>query len=276
MCRGGCAAVQNGFNVHSSLLVVLLAAGLGTGLAIVASAWLGSKSLSKTLGPMVSLSTGVLLGASLLHLLPEALDRGMDYHDLFTWLLAGLLLFFVLEKFALLRHSHHHEHDGHDHHHGFDRHEAGRGGMLILVGDSIHNFADGWLIASAFLVDEKLGLLTTLSIALHEIPQQTGDFLVLLNAGLTRAKALKLMAIAGGAALLGALLGYTVLAQVPDVLPIALVLASSSFLYVAVADLIPQMQQRGALREGMSQLAFISLGVVLVAYLASILHHHAH
>lgn len=262
--------------MHTSLFIVLLASGLGTAVAILASAWLGSKSLSRSLGPMVSLSTGVLLGAALLHLLPEALDRGMNYHHLFKWLLAGLLFFFVLEKFALLRHSHHHEHDGHDHHHGFDKHEAGKGGLLILVGDSIHNFADGWLIASAFLVDEKLGLLTTISIALHEIPQQTGDFLVLINAGFTRAKALKLMAFAGCAALLGALLGYTVLAQFPDALPVALVLASASFLYVAVADLIPQMQQRGAVKEGFSQLLFISAGVVLVAYLASILHHHPH
>ncbi|WP_334120095.1 ZIP family metal transporter [Limnobacter sp.] len=197
----------------------------------------------------------------------------MDHHNLFTWLLAGLLFFFVLEKFSIFRHSHHHEHDGHDHHHGFDKKAAGRGGFLIVVGDSIHNFADGLLIASAFLVDEKLGMLTTLSIVLHEIPQQTGDFLVLVNAGLSRAKALKLMAIAGLAAVAGAGIGYTLFSQVEDLLPIALVLASASFLYVAVADLIPQMQQRLALKESALQLAYITGGVVLVAYLASILHH---
>lgn len=260
--------------MHASVWFVLLAASLGTAVAIGASAWLSFRSIAQTLGPMVSLSTGVLLGTSLLHLLPEAIDRGMNHHVLFAWLLGGLLFFFVLEKFALLRHSHHHEHDGHGHHHGFDEHEAGKGGLLIVVGDSIHNFADGLLIASAFLVDEKLGLLTTLSIALHEIPQQTGDFLVLLNAGISRRKALCLMAIAGCAAVLGALLGYTVLGQATGVLPVALVLASASFLYVAVADLIPEMQRKASLREGSVQLVFIGAGVLLVAYLANLLHHH--
>lgn len=260
--------------MQSSLFVVLVAAALGTALALLAAAWLSSRSIAKYLEPMVSLSTGVLLGTSLLHLLPESVDKGMNHHALFQWLLGGLLFFFVLEKFSIFRHSHHHEHDGHGHHHGFDKHEAGRGGLLIVVGDSIHNFADGLLIASAFLVDEKLGMLTTLSIVLHEIPQQTGDFLVLMNAGIRRAKALRLMALAGLAAVLGALLGYTLFTQMQHILPYALVLAAASFLYVAVADLIPQMQQRVAIRSGVVQLLYISGGVVLVAYLASILHHH--
>ena len=223
---------------------------------------------------MVSLSTGVLLGTALLHLLPEALDRGMNHHALFAWLLGGLLFFFVLEKFSLLRHSHHHEHDGHNHDHGFDKYEAGRGGLLIVVGDSIHNFADGLLIASAFLVDETLGMITTLSIVLHEIPQQTGDFLVLLNAGIARKKALLLMLVAGFAAVLGALLGYTLFREMESILPVALVLAAASFMYVAIADLIPEMQRRASFKHGVSQLALISIGVVLVAYLASLLHHH--
>ncbi|HEY1057618.1 MAG TPA: ZIP family metal transporter [Limnobacter sp.] len=256
------------------MLIVMVASATGTALAILAAAWLSSRSIARALEPMVSLSTGVLLGTSLLHLLPEALDKGMEHHDLFIWLLGGLLFFFVLEKFAIFRHSHHHEHDGHHHEHGFDKHEAGRGGLLIVVGDSIHNFADGLLIASAFLVDVQLGLLTTLSIVLHEIPQQTGDFLVLMNAGIARAKAIRLMAVAGVAAVLGAFLGFTLFSQLQHVLPIALVLASASFLYVAVADLIPQMQQRLALRSSIMQVTTITAGVVLVAYLASILHHH--
>ncbi|MDX1668811.1 MAG: ZIP family metal transporter [Limnobacter sp.] len=253
-----------------------MASSVGSVLALLASAWLSFKSLSKALEPMVSMSAGVLLGTSLLHLLPEALDRGMDYHVLFRWLLAGLLLFFVLEKFALLRHSHHHEHDGHDHHHGFDKREAGKGGSLILIGDSIHSFADGLLIASAFLIDVKLGLLTTAAIALHEIPQQTGDFLVLINAGIKRKKAFLLMALSGTCAVVGALLGYSLLKEITEFLPYALVLAASSFLYVAVADLIPHMQQRLALKEGFSQLILVSAGVVLVSYLSTFLHHHPH
>ncbi|HEX5487146.1 ZIP family metal transporter [Limnobacter sp.] len=264
----------SGRPLQSSLPIVLLAASLGTLVAITSAAWLSFRSITRSLEPMVSLSTGVLLATSLLHLLPEALDHGMNHHALFAWLLGGLLFFFVLEKFSILRHSHHHEHDGHHHEHGFDRHEAGRGGLLIVVGDSIHNFGDGMLIASAFLVDLKLGFLTTLSIALHEVPQQTGDFLVLHNAGIARGKALRLMSISGVAAVTGALLGYTVLSQSVHALPIALVLASASFLYVAVADLIPQMQKKATLREGWQQLLFISLGVIVIAYLASVLHHH--
>jgi zinc and cadmium transporter len=260
--------------VKSSVLVVLVSAALGTGLALLVAAWLSSKSIAKYLELMVSLSTGVLLGTSLLHLLPEALDLGLNHHTLFAWLLGGLLFFFVLEKFSIFRHSHHHEHDGHGHHHGFDRHEAGRGGLLIVVGDSIHNFADGLLIASAFLVDPGLGMLTTLSIVLHEIPQQTGDFLVLLNAGIERKKALRLMTLAGLSAVLGALLGYTLFAQMQAILPYALTMAAASFLYVAVADLIPQMQQRVAAKSSVIQLVSITAGVVLVAYLASLLHHH--
>ncbi|NJM32963.1 MAG: ZIP family metal transporter [Limnobacter sp.] len=258
----------------TELPFVLLAAALGTLFALLAAAWLSFKSISKALEPMVSLSTGVLLGTALLHLLPEALDRGMNHHALFSWLLAALLLFFVLEKFALFRHDHHHEHDGHDHHHGFDQHAAGKGGMLIVIGDSIHNFADGLLIASAFLVDAHLGLVTTLSIVLHEIPQQTGDFLVLLNAGIKRAKAFQLMAIAGCSAVLGALLGYTAFSQMQSILPIALVFASASFLYVAVADLIPHMQQKLKVSEGISQVGFIAAGVFMVAYLSTLLHTH--
>ncbi|WP_202211376.1 ZIP family metal transporter, partial [Escherichia coli] len=135
---------------------------------------------------MVSFSVGVLLATSLLHSLPEAFEahRGIEpnTHALFATLLAGLLGFFLLEKISLIRHSHHHEGDGHGHHHGHDRQEAGRSGLMILVGDGLHNFSDGIVIAAAFLADTKVGIVTALAIAAHEIPQEIGDFMVLLNA----------------------------------------------------------------------------------------------
>lgn len=262
--------------LQSSFWLVMLAASIGTLVSLLAAAWLSFKSLSKLLEPMVSLSAGVLLGTALLHLMPEALDRGLDYHDAFRWLLAGLLVFFVLEKFSIWRHSHHHEYDGHCHEHGFDKREAGKGGMLIVIGDSLHNFADGMLIASAFLVDVKLGLVTTVSVALHEIPQQTGDFLVLLNAGIRRRKAFILMSIAGLGALLGAGIGYTLFHAIEGLLPIAIVLAASSFLYVAVADLIPHMQQRLKFKEGAMQLFFVIVGLGVVSVASSLLHNHPH
>ncbi len=262
--------------VENHFVLVVVAASVGTFISLIAAAWLSFNSLSKLLDPMVSVSAGVLLGTALLHLMPESLDRGLDYHTAFRWLLAGLLLFFVLEKFSIWRHSHHHEHDGHHHEHGFDRREAGKGGGLIVLGDALHNFCDGVLIASAFMVDVKLGLVTAVSVALHEIPQQTGNFLVLLNAGIQRRKAFILMSLAGLGAILGAALGYTLFQTIETLLPYALVLAAASFLYVAVADLIPHMQQRFRLKEGISQFLFVLLGLGVVSFASSLLHGHPH
>ena len=152
---------------------------------------------------LVSLSTGVLLGTALLHVLPEAFESHASPHALFLTLLGGLLFFFLLEKAELYRHGHHHEHDDHHHHHGFDKEQAGRGGWSVLVGDSIHNFCDGVLIAGAFLVDPGVGLFTALAIIAHEIPQEVGDYIVLINAGFSRAKALMYNALSGAAAVLG-------------------------------------------------------------------------
>lgn len=221
---------------------------------------------------MVSLSVGILLATSLLHALPEAFESNADTHVLFAVLLAGLLGFFLLEKFAILRHSHHHEDDGHGHHHGHDAKEAGASGWMILVGDSMHNFTDGILIAAAFLADPHLGILTGLAIIAHEIPQEIGDFIVLLNAGFTRKRAYAYNLISGGMAILGGLLGYLMLDQSQAWIPYVLVFASSGFIYIAVSDLMPQMQRRATLRETIPQVALIGLGVAIVL----VLTHHTH
>lgn len=221
---------------------------------------------------MVSLSVGILLATSLLHALPEAFESNADTHVLFGILLAGLLGFFLLEKFAILRHSHHHEDDGHGHHHGHDAKEAGAAGWLILVGDSMHNFTDGILIAAAFLADPHLGILTGLAIIAHEIPQEIGDFIVLLNAGFTRKRAYAYNLISGGMAILGGLLGYLMLDQSQAWIPYVLVFASSGFIYIAVSDLMPQMQRRATLRETIPQVVLIGLGVAIVL----VLTHHTH
>ncbi|WP_241121942.1 ZIP family metal transporter, partial [Achromobacter insuavis] len=166
------------------LLWVLLATVTGGLIAVLVASWLAYKVFAHYLHHMVSLSVGVLLSVALLHLLPEAFESGVaDAHVLFGLMLASLIGFFVLEKIALLRHSHHHEGDGHHHHHGHDRHEAGRGGVLILIGSSLHNLCDGVLVAAAFLTDPLLGVLTAASIIVHEVPHKLGDFVVLLNAG---------------------------------------------------------------------------------------------
>ena len=221
---------------------------------------------------MVSLSVGILLSTSLLHALPEAFESQADARSLFATLLGGLLGFFLLEKFAILRHSHHHEGDGHSHAHGHDAHEAGKAGWMILVGDSLHNFTDGILVAAAFLADPSLGIITGLAIIAHEIPQEIGDFIVLLNAGFTRARAYAYNLISSLMAVVGGVLGYVMLERATGWIPYVLVFASSGFIYIAVSDLMPQMQRRATLRETIPQIFLIALGVAIVLFLTGRAH----
>ena len=257
-----------------TLMWIVLATTVAGTLSIVAAASLSLTILSRMVDKMVSLSVGVLLSTALLHSLPEAFTtEGVDIPSLFAALLVGLLGFFVLEKAALLRHSHHHEHDGRDSHHGHDAESAGRSGWVILLGDGLHNFADGILIAAAFLTDIKIGVLTAMAISLHEIPQEVGDFIVLLNAGFTKLRALVYNLISSLMAVIGGLLGYFFLDQAQGMIPYVIVLASSSFIYIAVSDLMPQMHRRPKLRESVEQLSLIVLGVVLVLLISELTHH---
>jgi zinc and cadmium transporter len=246
---------------------IVLATFVGGLLSVLIAASLTVAVLSRLVRHLVSLSAGVLLGTALLNVLPEAFESHADSHDLFLTLLGGLMFFFLLEKAELYRHTHHHEGDGHHHQHQFDAEQAGRGGWSVLVGDSIHNFCDGIIIAAAFLTDARLGLVTSLAIVAHEIPQEVGDYIVLLNAGFSRAKALLYNALSGLAAVLGGVVGYFVVGPWEALFPYLLVVASSSFIYVAVADLIPQLQRRLPWRETASQLAWLvgGLGLVMLA-----------
>jgi zinc and cadmium transporter len=223
---------------------------------------------------MVSLSVGIMLSTSFLHALPEAFESHANPHQLFALLLGSLFAFFVLEKLAILRHSHHHEGDGHHHPHGHDAKEAGKSGWMILVGDGLHNFTDGILIAAAFLTNPQLGIVTGLAIIAHEIPQEIGDFIVLLNAGFTRRRAYFYNLLSSLMAVLGGILGYYTLEQANNLIPYVLVIASSGFIYIAVSDLMPQMQRKAKLSESALQLALISLGVLIVLYLTG--HYSAH
>jgi zinc and cadmium transporter len=218
---------------------------------------------------MVSLSVGIMLSTSLLHALPEAFESGADPRTLFATLLAGLLTFFMLEKLAILRHSHHHEGDGHHHAHGHDKHEAGRAGWMILVGDGMHNFTDGILIAAAFLADPHLGIVAAVAIIAHEIPQEIGDFIVLLNAGFSRLRAYVFNLLCSAMAIAGGLIGYFTLDKASGMIPFVLVFASSGFIYIAVSDLMPQMQRRATLRESVPQVLLIGLGVLIVLFLTA-------
>ncbi|WP_313624406.1 ZIP family metal transporter [Achromobacter sp.] len=260
------------------LLWVLLATVTGGLIAVLVASWLAYKVFAQYLHHMVSLSVGVLLSVALLHLLPEAFETGVgDSHVLFGLMLASLIGFFVLEKIALLRHSHHHEGDGHHHHKGHDRHEAGRGGVLILIGSSLHNLCDGVLIAAAFLTDPLLGVLTAASIIVHEVPHKLGDFVVLLNAGLRRRRAFALILFTSLCSAVGGIIGYFVLQQAQDLVPYILVVAASSFLYISVADLMPQMHERVSLSDAVPQLLLVGVGVALIYSVTTLMHHgHEH
>ena len=250
-----------------TLVYIIFATFAGGALSILLAAYLTVSVLGHLVKHMVSLSAGVLLGTALLHVLPEAFESKAAPQALFGTLLAGLLFFWLLEKAELYRHVHHHEGDGHDHHHHFDAQQAGRGGLSVLVGDGIHNFCDGIIIAAAFLADPALGWVTAAAVVVHEIPQEAGDYIVLLNAGFSRGKALLFNGISGLAAVAGGITGYYLVGPWADVLPFLLVVASSSFIYVAVADLLPQLQQRLSWRETLSQVVWLGggLGLVLLA-----------
>jgi zinc and cadmium transporter len=249
-------------------LIVLVTAGAGLSSVLIAAS-LSLGVLAKLVDRMVSISVGILLATALLHSLPEAFEMpGINAHVLFGVLLAGLLGFFLLEKVALLRHSHHHEGDGHDHHHGHDAEEAGQSGWMILIGDGLHNFVDGVLIAAAFMVDFEVGMFTAIAIVAHEIPQEIGDFIVLINAGFSRMRALLYNVVSGALSVLGGVLGYYFLEKANAAMPYLLVIASSGFIYIAVSDLIPQMHRRSHWRESLRQIALIGCGVGLVVLLS--------
>lgn len=258
--------------IHTTLLSILLATTIAGVISISAAAVFSFGLLSRMVERMVSLSVGILLSTSLLHALPEAFESHADPRALFGTLLAGLLGFFLLEKLAILRHSHHYEGDGHHHEHGHDAHEAGKSGWMILVGDGLHNFTDGILIAAAFLANPNLGIITGLAIIAHEIPQEIGDFIVLLNAGFSRTRAYVYNLLCSLMAVVGGLLGYFTLEQASGWIPYVLVFASSGFIYIAVSDLMPQMQRRATLRETIPQVLLIALGVGIVLLLTG----HAH
>jgi zinc and cadmium transporter len=251
---------------------IVLATLLGGLLSVVIAASLTLALLSRVVKNLVSLSAGVLLATALLNVLPEAFERGASPQPLFATLLGGLLFFFLLEKAELYRHTHHHEGDGHHHHHDFDALQAGQGGWSVLVGDSIHNFCDGVIIAAAFLTDVRLGVVTSLAIIAHEIPQEVGDYIVLLNAGLSRRRALAYNALSGLSSVAGGVLGYFVVGPWEALFPYLLVVAASSFVYVAVADLIPQLQQRMPWKDTAAQLAWLAAGMGLIGFVVQLVH----
>lgn len=255
-----------------TLIYIILANLLSTLLSISLAAWLSFRYLGKLIDKLVPVSAGLLLATAVTHLLPEAFDSGAEPFTLGWVILVGILGFFLLEKLALIHHTHHHEGDPHRHDHGHDAHEAGRGGVPILVGDAFHNFADGVVIAGAFLVDTKLGVIATLAVMAHEIPHKVGDFMILLNAGFTRRRAFVFSLISGMSAVVGGVVGYFVLATMQTLLPYALAVAAASFIYIALSDLLPEMMRRSSLAKSLPEVGLVLLGVLIAALATGGLH----
>jgi zinc and cadmium transporter len=220
---------------------------------------------------MVSYAVGVMLGAAFLHLLPEAFMQADSIEGLFAVTLAGVLAFFLLEKAALWRHRHEH---GGEHWHAAGHGHGRRAGALIVIGDGFHNFVDGVLIAAAFLTDTGLGVATAAAIVAHEVPQEIGDFMVLLHAGYARRKALLLNLASSLASVAGGVAGYFTLESARSATPYVLVLAAASFIYIAVADLIPDLHRASDGRSTAWQVALIAAGVATIAVPHWLLHRH--
>ena len=228
---------------------------------------------SRALPLLVAFATGALLGAALLGLLPEAIEMAGpgNYARVGLSLLGGIALFFVLEKLVLWRHCHEDHCETHAPDHGH-RHERAPG-VMILIGDTMHNVLDGVLIAAAFLIDINLGIMTSLAVLAHEVPSEVGNFAILLHSGMTRTQAFSWNLITALGAVIGGVVGYFALSAVRPALPYALGVSAASLLYVAVADLIPGLHRKTDARSGILQVVLIALGVLLVAAVEQ-LHTH--
>jgi zinc and cadmium transporter len=257
-----------------AILIATLAAGIGSvwlAAGLMRTGFLagsGADDGQTRSHHLLSLAAGALLATAFMHLLPEAFESHASAQGLFTTLLVAVVFFFLLDKAELWHHGHEHHHEsaeephGHSHHH---HHMPRRsGGWAVLTGDSVHCFGDGVLIASAFIADLRLGLVAALAVLAHEVPHHIGDLAVLRMTSPNRRAALVKVSLAGAVTALGGLTGWWLVDRLRDYLPYFLVVASSSFIYVALADLIPQLQRRLSARETASQVAWLLGGIVFV------------
>lgn len=276
-----------------AIILATLAAGIGSVWLAALLMRLGLGGRADGVGPqhLLSLAAGALLATAFMHLLPEAFESQAGAHDLFATLLVGVVFFFLLDKAELWHHGHEHSHPapaaqdhghghshdahhGHDHGHAHHHHGPRSGGWAVLTGDSVHCFGDGILIASAFLADIRLGVIAAVSVLAHEVPHHMGDLVVLRQTSPNRRMALVKVSLAGAVTALGGVVGYFLVGQLQDFLPYFLAVASSSFVYVALADLIPQLQKRLTARETIAQIAWLIAGMVIVTLVSRAAHAH--
>ena len=259
--------------MNSLTLIVLLTGLSGLVSALAASVFLllDERRRSALLPHLVSFATGALLGAAFLGLVPHALESigPGGAHRVGMGLLLGILTFFLLEKFVLWRHCHD---DPCEMHSPSDAARDAASARMILAGDSFHNVLDGVLVAAALMTEPRLGIVTALAVAAHEIPQEVGDLAILLHGGYSRRRALVLNLLTSLTSVAGGVAAYFALGTALHLLPYALAFAAASFIYVAVADLIPGLHRRVDMRAGLEQVLFIGLGVAVVYFTHAQMH----
>lgn len=238
---------------------IIVASVAGGVLSVLAAAALALNARAAHVSVLISYAVGALLGAVFLEILPHAFASARSFEQMAATVLAGILLFFVLEKLVLWRHCHETQCEAHEAQPA--QHDHGRSGMMIMLGDTFHNFVDGILIAAAFLADVQLGLVTAIAIIAHEVPQEVGDFLVLLHSGYSKRYALVLNVLSSLAMMAGGVLAYFTLQTMQQWIPSLLALAAASMIYVAVADLIPGLHRRPEIRATVQQVALIATGI---------------
>jgi zinc and cadmium transporter len=258
----------------TTLAWIVAATVAGGLLSVAAAAVLALTARSAWITVLISYAVGALLGAAFLELLPHAFGLADSLEGMAATVLAGLMAFFVLEKLVLWRHCHLEQCEAHDpplaaHH------DHGRSGMMIMIGDTFHNFVDGVLIASAFLANHELGIVTAIAIIAHEVPQEVGDFLILLHSGYRKAQAFLINMLSSAAMVAGGVIAYFALQSVEQWIPSLLGLAAASMLYVSVADLIPGLHKRPELQATLQQVLLIALGVATIWLVGELAHSHS-
>jgi len=240
-------------NTFLYTVLALVAAGIGSVILSSSLLLLNNKWLAKVSSYLLYLAGGTLLGSALLGLIPEAAET-LCIHDVALWVLGGIILFFILEKIILWRTCHDENCERQNH----------AAAPMIIIGDAIHNAIDGVVIAASFLTSVELGIFVTISVLLHEIPQELGDFGILLKSGYSRKKALIYNILSGSSAVVAGIAAYFLLDYVQAIIPYTIAIAAASFLYVALADLIPEMHKETKPKESVIQIILILIGIAII------------
>ncbi len=241
------------------IIIFSILGSIGAILAAAAFVFLGEKYQEALIPMLVAFATGVLLAVAFLGLIPEAIEAVEEPHLIMPYILGGILFFFFMEKIVIWRNCRDKECEVHSH----------ASGPLILIGDSLHNLTDGLVIASAFLINFSLGIVAGLTILVHELAHETGDFGVLLHSGYSKKKALSYNIVTSATTIPAAIIGYFILGSILWTVPFLLALAAASFIYIALSDLTPDLHQHTDLKYSIRQLIMIFFGILLMVWILS-------